>query len=386
MPLNNKSIGFETMKRKTKRVILRLLVIILILWIIARSPACRDLYGSLYIGDSCLCCPSGPPPILGGWIAADPQFLWMPSGKEIMYQNQSGEIFLVYLDEGESPQPDRLEVIGFQPDVTKDGKLLAVNTSEHLVKIYLLPDLRQVESVPNAFDFKWRPDNQVLAIGSLDSRENTLIYLVSIEDPAPRTLVVGSGRPLYYLEGWSRDGNYLALTESVPDPIARGIAEKLFVLSIDSGSITPLINLPGCQKMLSWSPVENQVVFAANPDNRWDLLQIGLGGDQARNLTNTPDEIEYQPEWSPGGKSIAYVTFKQTGDLAIEQDIYVVNVTTLEKQRLTNTGDEYESLPRWSPDGGRIAYLSVLDNVWYLNIMNSDGTGQKRLAVIGGYK
>lgn len=383
MPLNNKSTGFDKMKRKTEPIVIWRLVIVLTLLIITSFTACR----SLYTGDACVCCIDGPHPILGGWIAADPQFLWMPTGNEILFQNQIGEIYLVHVDERGSRKPDQLVgIIGFQPDVTRDGQLLAVSTSEHLVKIFSLPDLRQVEFISDAVDPTWRPDSQVLAIRSLNSRDYDLVSLVNIDNPDQRTLVAGSRRQSYYIEEWSRDGNYLVLTTTEPDPVATGLAEKLYVLSIDSGNIAPLINLPGCQDMLSWSSFDNQIVFAANPDHRWDLFQIELGSDEVRNLINTPDEQEYQPEWSPDGNVITYVTFEQKSDSTIKQDIYVVNVTTLEKQRLTKTVDEHESLPRWSPDGSRIAYLSVLDNVWYLNIMKSDGTGQRRLAIIDNHE
>lgn len=372
------------MKRKTEPIVIWRLVVVLTLSIITSSTACR----SLYTGDTCVCCIDGPHPILGGWVAADPQFLWMPTGNEILFQNQSGEIYLVHVDEGGAPKPAPLVgIIGYRPDITRDGQLLAVSTSDHLVNIFMLPDLRQVEFIPNAFDPKWQPDSQILAIESSNSRETlNFVEFVNIENPTQRTLVAGTQRQSYYIEAWSVDGGYLALTATDPDPVAGGLAEKLYVLSIDSGNIAPLINLSGCQDMLSWSPLDNQIVFAANPDYRWDLFQIELGKDEVRNLINTPDEKEYQPEWSPDGNAIAYVTFEQRGDSTIKQDIYVINVATLEKQRLTETVDEYESLPRWSPDGSRIAYLSVLDNVWYLNIMNSDGTGQRRLAIIDNHE
>lgn len=370
------------MRCKMKRRSLRILVGFLCLWIAAASTACLGPYA----GDACVCCINSPHPMLGGVSASEPSFEWIPDGSTILLRNMLGEIHQVVVNEvGISQSVPLAGITGYRMDISEDGRLLAVSTAEQVVNVFTLPAWRLAESIPFASHPAWRPHSQMLAIESLNATGTFyIVELLEFNDPLQRVTVAGSQRQIYDIETWSPNGDYLALSATDPDPVAAGLADKLYVSSMKTGEIEPLAELQGCQRMLAWSPSRNQIVFAANPDFRWDLFEIELGRNEVRNLINTPSENEYQPAWSPDGRSLAYVAFKPTSDTKFEQDIYVLDLVTLERRRLTYTPDEHESLPLWSPDGSRIAYLSVQDNNWYLSILNRDGSGKRRLVEIGG--
>jgi Tol biopolymer transport system component len=60
------------------------------------------------------------------------------------------------------------------------------------------------------------------------------------------------------------------------------------------------------------------------------------------------------PAWSPDGNYIAYATPKDDGSKIIASDIYVCNAEGTEKFRITETDNEIELRPDWSPDGKKI--------------------------------
>ncbi|MCK4755283.1 MAG: PD40 domain-containing protein, partial [Calditrichia bacterium] len=64
-----------------------------------------------------------------------------------------------------------------------------------------------------------------------------------------------------------------------------------------------------------WSPYENMIVYMRDVDDgerilESDIFTFNLLDNKSINLTQTPDVIEMYPDWSPGGKMIAYHTDK----------------------------------------------------------------------------
>ncbi|HVP36656.1 MAG TPA: hypothetical protein VMT04_06625 [Terriglobales bacterium] len=62
-------------------------------------------------------------------------------------------------------------------------------------------------------------------------------------------------------------------------------------------------------------------------------------------------------KWSPDSKKIVYEVTTEDGHNVYNVDIYVINTDGTGRTRLTNTPDEIESNPSWSPDGTKIAYI-----------------------------
>ena len=76
-----------------------------------------------------------------------------------------------------------------------------------------------------------------------------------------------------------------------------------------------------------------------------------------RNITNTSDFIEDDPDWSPDGKKIAF-TRHPVGGPHLDSwtaEMYALDLKTGTEEKLTENVEEERS-PAWSPDGRRIAY------------------------------
>ena len=173
-------------------------------------------------------------------------------------------------------------------------------------------------------------------------------------DGTEQTWLIRGGSPT-----WSPDNKYLAYHASA------------------SGIGIPINGNPG-------AATSDSDIFVINVD---DVL-AGLEG--RRNITNNPEAIDDDPDWSPDGQKIVFTSHSILDEPNISNtaEIYVINADgTGVPVRLTDNA-EAERAPSWSPDGTRIVYMCrklASDGLmrFAVCIMNADGTGQMRLTDTG---
>ncbi|MBS0396071.1 MAG: PD40 domain-containing protein, partial [Proteobacteria bacterium] len=102
---------------------------------------------------------------------------------------------------------------------------------------------------------------------------------------------------------------------------------------------------------VTFAPDSREVVYSM----AGSLWRQRLDSDVAVQLTDGPG-YDYQPDWSPDGRSIVYVTYC---DGALE--LALLDLASGQSRLLTH-GHAVNVEPRWSPDGRRIAYVSTALN------------------------
>jgi Tol biopolymer transport system component len=131
-------------------------------------------------------------------------------------------------------------------------------------------------------------------------------------------------------------------------------------------------SIPGCPIRLDpGAPTWDSDIFVMNVD---DLLP--------QNLTNSPDDIEDDADWSPDGQRIVFTSHKVSDNQINSKtaEIYVMNADGTGRVALTNNTEE-ERGPAWSPDGTRIVYncRKGSNGTFEICVMSADGTNQVRL-------
>ena len=93
-------------------------------------------------------------------------------------------------------------------------------------------------------------------------------------------------------------------------------------------------------------------------------------GGNRENLTNHPVD-DREPDWSPDGTKIAFVSRRSGG-----YQICVMDADGENQIELTD-GPETKADPDWSPDGGKIAF-TVRDGISHIEVMDANGQNRVR--------
>jgi dipeptidyl aminopeptidase/acylaminoacyl peptidase len=95
-------------------------------------------------------------------------------------------------------------------------------------------------------------------------------------------------------------------------------------------------------------------------DMRSHLWLVSSDGSRPARQITFSERGESQPQWSPDGSAIAFLSARGTasGDEQPRPEIYVLRLDGGEAEKITEAKEGVTGF-RWSPDGRRIAFLSV---------------------------
>jgi hypothetical protein len=136
----------------------------------------------------------------------------------------------------------------------------------------------------------------------------------------------------------------------------------------------------------AYSPDGTKIVFVSDREGRPELYLTNQDGNSPTKLTNDGC-LAQVPSWSPDGRTLYWERKCENrpftlmrGDLAYGDDrSYGVYATLVNISELTSNSSSDNRFPRVSPDGRQVVFTSWRDGNSEIYLMNSDGSGQKRL-------
>ncbi|WP_198027639.1 S41 family peptidase [Seonamhaeicola sp. S2-3] len=169
---------------------------------------------------------------------------------------------------------------------------------------------------------------------------------------------------------------------------------EVFVTGVDDSRTKRITNTPQQERMINWSPDGKTLLFSGENDTSWDIYKATiLRPEETYFYASTIVKIEpliatmseeYQPEFSPDGKKVAYV-----------KDRNILKVLDLESKKEVTVlpeGHNYSYSDgdwgfQWSPDS---KWLFVSDQKGYgfdtnTALLKADGTGEFIYPVNSGF-
>jgi dipeptidyl aminopeptidase/acylaminoacyl peptidase len=243
------------------------------------------------------------------------------------------------------------------------------------------------------------PDGKLVAfvvtkVDRTQNRRNSSIWMAAVDgNRAPwqfTTSPQNSTSPR-----WSPDGRSLAFLSSRPDSATSSPSPsespraQVYVLSMNGGEAKRLTNQKNGVTLFRWSPDGTRFVAASRSgpsdhkpenkersdvrhyrnssykfndsgwfdDRRAHLWVVDAKSGTARQITDGNDWNDSDPQWSPDGTKIAFVS-NRTGkeyDHNRNSDVWVISADGGAVTKISDH-EESDNNPRWSPDGKMIAF------------------------------
>jgi len=261
------------------------------------------------------------------------------------------------------------------------------------------------------------PDGKLVAyvvtkIDRAQNRRNSSIWMVATDGSrspwqfTTSTQSVSSPR-------WSPDGQWLAFTSSRAESSAQGGSaetprSQVYVLSMAGGEARRVTNLKNGVSSFQWSPDGARLVIVSRvgpsdgrsenkdrsdvrhyknsaykfndsgwfDDRRTHLWVVDVKSGSAKQITEGDEWNDNDPQWSPDGTKIAFVSNRSGKEYEGDRnsDVWVIAAGG---GALTKISDhqESDSSPRWSPDGRTIAFTGEVQERDHPKVWLAPATG-----------
>jgi tricorn protease len=203
-----------------------------------------------------------------------------------------------------------------------------------------------------------------LDTASGDTREVKIDLPVDEKENNLETLMISSEADAYHL---SPSGKRAAITTH----------GELFTIATDKGDVRRLTRTPDAREVQpQWSPDGKRISFVSDKSGREEIWVCDENGTNHKRLTDA-DTQKGQPIWSPDSQSLLYTA----SDRALHRyDFAAGKDAVLARGEVVGFGGSAVSNAQWSPDGKWVSFArSGRDLLPHVYIVSADGRAEKRI-------
>lgn len=309
---------------------------------------------------------------------------WTPDGKEIVYRNRitsgfSGKLYLVEKEGGLShaiPLPE-----GGFCSYSPDGSKLAYNRVMREFRTWKYYEGGMADDI-------WIYDQKAKTVDNITSNKAQDIFPMWIGDEIYFTSDRDRTMNLFVYDTKSKQTSKVTnFTEfDIKFPSVHGNiivfenggyiykldsknkkAEKINI-SLASDNIYARSEIKDGSKYVNYASLssdgERLTVTA-----RGEVFNLPADKGVTKNITRSPGTHDRNAQWSPDGKSIAYIS-----DATGETELYLQDATGSEPVQLTKNNDTYIRAFSWSPDSRSIVYTDRQNRINLLEVASKKKT------------
>lgn len=223
----------------------------------------------------------------------------------------------------------------------QDQQLLAFKVN-NFKQEYASQDPVQIAIAPNG--------KQLLFASYWNQRPN--LSVMNINGTAWRQLT--NSPEAEYAPRWSPDGKRIVYVKHFVEKNAR----EIWLMNADGSEQRALVKNRICDSP-RWSPDGQRLLFVCkDPDTaQAQIFTLRPKGESPRSPLTRNDYHSLEPQWSPDGKFVAYVAYRQGYD-AGTSEIELIPSSGGTPQVLTQL-DQSSFAIRWAPDGKSMLFASM---------------------------
>ena len=220
----------------------------------------------------------------------------------------------------------------------------------------------------------WNPGWSSALSGILHNTTDTAgTFSIALMDPSGKFKTFDAGELGEYI--LSPDGTRVLYTEKLNDS-TNHINMKL----LERGETVNLTPKGYYNNRPAWSPDGKKIAFISDRDGDPDLFMLDVESRSISKLYGDSNPQKYH-SWAPDSRRIVFST--EFYD-AKKNDLYILDTESGERKALTNN-DFTDSEIAWSPNGAWIAFHSTRDGQDQIWVIRPDGTGEKQVTTAEAY-